>query len=582
MYVLQLFSSRIKRILLGTFCAFFAIVLYLFHLQIAESSRFSKLSSRNFLRQEKITSLRGNITDQHGALIATNRPIYSLYWRGTGNRVLTAEQQEILSCLTKVELLPLQEPSLDATTSILEAEKRSRKVRLAYDIPFEQLTKLAEQVPFGKNLYLSKTSERSYPYNDLACHLVGYLGSAQGKMGLEHLYNEQLQGQPGTILTVTNSVGRPLNVHVVSQAAAGATIQTTLDLPLQQIAEKLFPQDFDGCMLLMDSDGGLEVALSRPSFEPQLFIKPLSYTQWDLLQKNNAFINRAFSACYPPASLFKLVTLAAALELNLATPESSWECTGSTLFKGRHYHCNNETGHGIVSTRRAFAYSCNIPFYDIGKRISIDKLAHYAQICGLGSKTGILFPEKQGLVPTTSWKIRVHKERWWPGETLSAVIGQSSLLVTPLQMACMMNGVCTGYKVRPRILIDEQVVREPLPLQPTTLHFLKECLHSVIRTGTGSSLRALDGFKVWGKSGTAQVRSTSDSTLKTHLPHGYFVAHFQYRDNKPHTLVIFLEHASSSRYAIRLALEFLIEYAHIIRKESLGIPKEAAKVLEAL
>ena len=145
-----------------------------------------------------------------------------------------------------------------------------------------------------------------------------------------------------------------------------------------------------------------------------------------------------------------------------------------------------------------------------------------------------------------------------------------------------MNGVCTGYRVRPRILLEEPVVREPLPLQPTTLYFLKECLHSVIKTGTGSSLKALDGFKVWGKSGTAQVRSTSDSTLKTHLPHGYFVAHFQYRDHKPHTLVIFLEHASSSRYAIRLALEFLIEYAHVIKKENLGIPKEAEEVIAAL
>ena len=559
MYILQRLSIRIKHILIGVFCAFASIALYLFHLQITQSTRFSRLSRNNFTRTEKIASSRGNITDQHGALLATNRPVYTIYWQGTGNQKLTAEQQQIIRAIETLNLMPnIKEDHLSSS------ERYSKKIKLAHDISFTQLAQLLEQVPSNSNLHIKQTYERCYPHNNLASHILGYLcvkDDSSGKMGLERLYNKKLQGEAGTLLTITNAIGRPVTAHTVVPASAGLSVRTTLDLSLQRIAEELFPAEYDGCLLLMDSDGGLDVVLSRPSFEPTIFLKPLTHEQWHLLQKNNAFVNRAFSGCYPPASLFKLVTLAAALETKLITPKTTWDCTGYTDFKGRHYHCNNRWGHGTVSTLKAFAMSCNIPFYDIGKQISIDTLAHYAHVCGLGSKTGILFPEQQGLVPTTTWKKLIRREPWWPGETLSAVIGQSSLLVTPLQMACLLNTLCTGYRVRPRILADEPITHEPVDMNPTTLHFLQECLHSVIATGTGTILNTLKGFTIRGKSGTAQVRSlTGRSLTKEQSPHGYFVAHFQYLTEKPKTLVILLEHAGSSKHAIKLAYTFLSRY----------------------
>lgn len=569
MFIPHILSERMRPILLCLFAALGTIVIYLFHLQISQSQLFSRLSKRNYLRTEHIASPRGNITDRNGALLVTNRPLYSLLWEGRGTRLTPAEhtalKQLLLLCKLDQEILP----------DIEQAERRSQKYKLVNDISYEQLSEVLEKVPASKNLVIKETYERSYPHNNTACHIIGYLSvkdSLQGKMGLERLYEEDLQGHAGQKLKVTNAIGNPLHAHMVSHALAGKTLQTTLDLTLQQIAEDVFPSGYEGSMLFMDEDGALEVVLSRPSFDPSIFLKPISHAQWNLLQEKKSFMNCAFSACYPPASLFKLVTLAAGLETGIVTPHTPWHCKGYTDFKGRHYHCNNNTVHGQISTKQAFAQSCNQPFYEIGKRLSIDTLARYAQDLGLGSKTGILFPEQSGLVPTSQWKKRVKNEPWWPGETLSAAIGQSSLLVTPLQIACLVSALCTGYRVRPRILTDEPIVHELLSIKPSTLMYIQECLQGVIIQGTGSTLASLKGFKLKGKSGTAQVRSRhTDVMRRKDMPHGYFTAHVQYRNEKPRTLVIFIEHAGSSSHAIRVAYNFLARYALAIEKQSITI-----------
>ncbi len=554
-------SKRLIHLLAVVLVAFCTLGGYLFNLQIAQSTLFSQLSRRNFFRQEQVESPRGNITDQYNKLLATNRPVYSLYWQGTGNYHLSTQQEAIL---TRLSLIFSLEP--DVLIHIAQIERTGKQLLLSDDMPYEQLTKLVEQLPHNKNLLIHTTYERYYPHDTLASHIVGYLGmkDALGKMGLERLYNKKLTGQAGTIIKIINSLGRKLTTHKVTRPTMGTTIKTTLDLQLQQIAEKLFPKEYEGCLLLMDDDGALEVVLSRPCFSPGIFLQPLTHEQWRLLQQNNGFINRAFSACYPPASLFKLVTLAAALETSMITPDTEWRCKGALNFKGRNYHCNRRWGHGIINTKKAFAQSCNVPFYDIGTKMPIDTLAEYAHALGLGVKTGIFFPEQKGLVPTSSWKQKARNEPWWPGETLSAVIGQSSLLVTPLQLACMICAVGTGSKVRPRMLVEEPVIKELVQLRPATLSFLQQCLTSVIKKGTGTLLNRLSGFTIQGKSGTAQVRScTNKTSSKKDLPHGYFAARFQYKHYKPRTLVILLEHANTSRHAISLAHRLLEQIARI-------------------
>jgi len=567
MHIPHALVSRIRHILLIIFCAIGTIIVYLFHLQISQSHFFNRLSKQNYLRTEKIAPLRGIITDQHGTALVTNRPVYSVFWDGSGNRQLTFYQQ---ACARHtISLSGLNDAVL---YEIEKAERFSRKILLASDISFESLCKLFETMPASKNITVKEHYERCYPYGITACHIIGYLSTknaTQGKMGLERLYEEDLKGQAGQVIKITNAIGNHLQAHTISQALAGKTLTTTLDLPLQLIAEEVFPADYEGSLIFMDEDGALKVVLSRPSFDPGMFLKSMSKTTWNLLLEKNGFVNRALGACYPPASLFKLVTLAAGIETGIITPHKVWDCKGYTDFKGRDYHCNNNTVHGSISTKQAFALSCNMPFYEIGKRISIDTLASYARELGLGCKTGIAFPEQYGLVPTTHWKKRVRHEPWWPGETLSAAIGQSSLLVTPLQIACLMSAVCTGYRIKPRILFEEPVSQEILSIKQSTLSYVQECLQSVISHGTGASLSTLEGFTIKGKSGTAQVRSRSTEVIRRKdMPHGYFAARVQYRHEKPHTLVVFIEHAGSSKYAVRTAYKFLSRYGHWAHKSS--------------
>ncbi len=573
MQVLRQLTMRMKRIIIVTCCAFVCIALSLFYLQIANSHFFFRLSQRNFLREEKIETPRGNITDQHGTVLATNRPVYTVYWQGTGNHELTLHQKNIIASVTDLCGLPQTEIG----ASLVLIERRSSRLKLVSDISFDLLTRLLELWPEEKNIFIEKTFKRFYPYNELACHIVGYLGletGSVGKMGLEHIYNKELKGHSGTILKIINSIGHNLKAHQLSAGLAGKTLQTTLDADLQRLAEEIFPVDYEGSLILMDDTGGLEVVLSRPSFDPAVFLNPISTNQWKELKEKKGFINRAFTACYPPASLFKLITLAAALETGVISRTMQWHCIGHTSFKGRTYHCHNKEGHGVLNTEQALAHSCNIPFYEIGKHIKIDTLANYAHRFGLGSKTGILFPEKKGLIPTNAWKLMTKGERWQPGETLSAVIGQTSLLVTPLQIAVLIHALCTGTKVRPRVLVDEPIMTEPVDIQKDTLSFLQQCLRSVIRQGTGAYLKYLPHFKISGKSGTAQVQSLDKKILiKEQLPHGYFAAQFQYKNEKPKTLVILIEHAASSSVAMKVALTFLKKYAaHAEQKLPAPIP----------
>ena len=547
--------------LLSLICLTFAgIIFYLSLLQLVQMPFFLKLSQQNFQRQESSAAPRGVITDVHGIPLATNRPVYSLSWQGTGEIILNPEQKKILEDLETLFTFSSEHVAL--------VEKKGTRLILANDISFDQVSKISELIGKHPNIIIDTSYQRQYPHKNLACHIVGYLGldsESPGKMGLERICHSSLQGQSGKILNIRNSIGRHIRAHKLSQAYSGRTVQTTLDAELQRLAQELFPKDAQGCFILMDESGALEVVLSCPGFDPSIFSKPLGVTQWKQLQEKQGFLNRCFNASYPPASLFKLISLAAALDTNLISPETTWQCIGHITFKGRTYHCNKRAGHGIISTEYALAHSCNIPFFEIGKKIGIDTLAQYAYRFGLGQKTGIVFPELSGLVPTNAWKQRVKKEPWWQGETLSAVIGQSSLLVTPLQIACMISALCTGQLVRPRIINDEAILSEPLNLKAETLLFLNTCLESVIKKGTGRYLQQLKDFTIRGKTGTAQLLSLSKKSFaKNHLSHGYFAAHFQYKQEKPRTMVILVEHAGSASVAMRTALNFFKRYASLV------------------
>lgn len=559
------------------FCAGLLIISYrLLFLQIYEGDAFLTRSKKNFLRVEKTHSIRGNILDKNGIHLVTNRPVTNIYWHGTGKNLKSFELQEIVTTLAKII-----ERSLDTDEDFLAkvrvAELRHTNFLIADDIPFEQLSKIEEQFPNHNTIQLTTDVQRFYPYASYASHVLGYLGRLDlemiGKMGLEKLFEDNLKGQSGSLHKTINSYGKKMAQVEVEQALAGDNIHTTIDIGIQTILEKIFPVDTAGTILIMDpEDGALLGVVSRPSFDPTMFLKPIDGQNWQELQEKRPFLNRAFNACYPPGSIFKLITVSAALEHNMITTDQVVTCRGYTNYGNRQCWCNKKEGHGPLSTSQAVAQSCNILFFEVGKEIDIDLLAHYAHTFGLGTPTNAILGEKNGLVPTRKWKRETKGEPWWQGETLSAAIGQSFLLVTPIQVARMIGSIFTGYLVKPRILLDEEIAKEPLAIKKETLIFLRQSMKKVVTLGSGRRVSQVKDIEIYAKTSTAQ---TSDLKMREmgsrYMEHGWFVGHFRYKENKPLVFVILLENVGSSMASTAVGKDFLLAYKRLIDGNKNGV-----------
>ncbi len=544
----------------------------LFYLQIYLHNNLINRAHKNFYRTEKISSRRGNIFDCKGNLLATNRPVTMIYWQGMEH----GAKDDYLATLAQLEQI-LKKPIIntDLHKAIKTAQKRGKKVLLHCDTTFEQLSKIKELFSTNPHIIVTTDFKRYYPHQTLASHIIGYINTfdekAHGKMGLEKMFEDTLKGEHGTLIKTINSMGTSLLEKQTKQALAGQDIITTLDLSLQRIAEDAFPHDQAGCLIIMDpKTGALRTLVSRPTFDPDIFLNRISLDTWNSLQEKKPFLNRALSACYPPASIFKLITLSAALEHHIIDSDMTFFCCGFVEFKGRKYYCNRKLGHGNLSIAEVIAQSCNIPFFEIAKTISIDTLADYAQRFGLGIKTNINFPELQGLVPSTLWKLQTLSEDWWPGETLSAAIGQSYLLATPLQIARMIASIFTGYLVNPRIVEDEPITQIPLQIKDETRKFLKKAMKLGVIHGTSKGVSNINDFKIYAKTGTAQVISLSKQQSNEHYrEHAWFVAHVQYQDETPLTIVMLVEHVGSSKEATKIAKKLLVNYRTFMRKSKI-------------
>lgn len=564
-------SKKIGYLQLGCIFVGGLILLRLLHLQAHLSYHFYARGEKNFLRIIPIQPSRGNILDKHGKLLATNRPVSNVYFTGSGQKNITPIIIEKLKKLeTIIEKKLDNDPQL--MTTLKRAEKNNDSIMLACDLTFEQLSKIEELFPNDPNISIITSMKRFYPHETFAAHALGYLGKFDftpapiGRMGIEQVCETLLHGHYGSHLKKINSFGKNLAEIDLKQALTGQHIYTTLDIDLQKIAEAIFPLDESGTIIVMNPhDGSLQAIVSRPTFDPNIFIDPISPTEWKKLQENQPFINRAFNACYPPGSLFKLVTISAALEHGIIKQDALWYCNGYLTYHGRRYWCHLHTGHRELSTCQALAHSCNILFYSIGKKIDIDLLAHYAHTFGLGTKTEMPFCEKEGLIPTRAWKRKTKGERWWQGETLSASIGQSFLLVTPIQIARMIGSIFTGYLVKPRLLQQDPIITQPLQLKPETIKFLQQSMKLVVTDGTGQQINSVKDITIYGKTSTAQTSMLQKRDMgKTYQEHAWFVAHVQYKKEAPFIIVVCIEHCGSSRKATMTVKRFLQQYKLLI------------------
>jgi len=527
---------RLFAALLGAVFAIFE--LRLFQLQIVEAQELREQSLRNSVRTVRLEAPRGEIVDREGRTLADTRSAREL------SVVPNDLQRRGVTFAALAQLLEKDVGELDGRVGNPRGIARFRPVRLVGDLDYVQLARIETHRFALPGVGTNVRPLRNYPEGTLAAHLLGTLGEIRGdqldgesfadyrsgdvigQTGLEAVLEASLRGKAGGRNIVVDAAGREVEELERVEPEPGSRVVLTLDLDLQRAAWEAFhdvpagqPPKMGSVIAIDVHSGDVLVMLSLPGFDPNGFAggidaatwKALTNDEWDPLQ------NRAIQNHYPPGSTHKVIVAAALLEEKVITPHSRVFCPGSFRYGGRTYRCWKKEGHGSVDLLRAIQQSCDVFFYTWGVQLGIDKMARIAKSFGLGQATGVgLAGEVTGLVPSSEWKERRFGERWYPGETVSASIGQGYNLYTPIQLATSYAAIASGELIRPRLVLRVEredgveeappAKRTPVAVAPEHLALVRRGMTAVVEEPGGTGGRArVPGVRVAGKTGTAQV-----------------------------------------------------------------------------
>lgn len=590
------FRLRLSVVMSLVTAAFILLFLRLFYLQILEGEEFRRLSENNRIRLHIIQAQRGFIFDRSGALLVDNRPSFDL------SIILNDAKpvESIIGILSQYLNIPAAE--LMAKVRSIRGVSAFRPVLLKQDIGRDALALVEAHKYELPGISVDVQPRRYYLHRHNAAHLIGYLseinsnelrggkyseyksGDFIGKFGIEREFEKYLKGKRGGRQVEVNVAGQVVRVLKNINAEPGNNIYLTIDQNLQRKAEELL-KDKAGAVVAMEPFSGQILAMaSSPAFDPNLFVTGLTHDDWNELisQPNKPMGNKAVKGEYPPASTYKIVTAIAALEEKLIDVNTTFYCPGYMKYGNREFRCWKKGGHGSVNVVRALAESCDVFFYNVGKRLDIDKLAWYAKGCGLGAPTGIgLEQEGEGLIPSAIWKKKRFGSSWSSGETISAVIGQGYNLVTPIQMLVLTSAIANGGKrVKPyimkrietpdgqNILNGETEIVGNIPVSQDTLNIVKKGLWEVVNKdyGTARIARPGGGIELSGKTGTAQIvgRKINETSYDRKLPdnfkpHAWFVSYAPSSDPKIAISVI-IEHGEHGSSAAGPIARELVKY----------------------
>ena len=532
------------------------LVLRLFVLQVVRHDYYTKLSFSNQLLRERVVAPRGIIHARDGSKLVVNMPVYQISVLPNG----AAKRRELLFLACEwLKLDPAKvRADLDAWT---KRYPDGREMIVVQAADKEQISVLRENRGLLSFFKLTMEQRRYFPEGRLAAHVFGYVGEVTddevassdelvegdvlGRTGLELAYEKYLRGTDGIRIvgisvegTEIGEVSGLMNQDEIERlggahpSVPGDDVVLTIDLNVQRAAEEAF-QCERGALVAMDPrTGEILAAVSRPTYDPNMFIAGVSDEQWKQLFEDpaRAMYNRSVQAQYPPGSIFKLVTAYAALTNGKIT-ETAYQrpCFGGLQFGNRYYKCWQKKGHGALQLDMAIIQSCDVFFYQLGMKLSVDEFANAGRLFGLGKKTGIDLPsEASGVLPDRAYLDRLFGTRGWSrGLLLNYSIGQGEILVTPVQLCELVarfgNG---GKRVSPHIVKmivgpDGKTVfkakNDAAPvagIEPAPLGFIREAMKGVVASdwGTGRAA-AIPGIAVAGKTGTAQNPHGNDHAI---------------------------------------------------------------------
>ncbi|HAM51591.1 MAG TPA: penicillin-binding protein 2 [Nitrospiraceae bacterium] len=549
--------------ILGVVCLiaalFFILVIRLWQLQILQGDEYRRLSEENRLRIVKVAAPRGIIYDRNGVPLVKNSPYYSV---SINPQILDRIDITALSTLLSMDRETLAE-RIRHNRSIYEP------IRLKDGLSPKDIAFIEARRSDFPGLSIDVDVSREYLFGSVGAHLIGYLGKPNqsqskdpkfrdvpsdafiGQWGVERLFDKELRGTPGERVIEVDALGRELRLIQEKPPVRGEDMKLAMDIKLQKEAEEAFG-DKTGALVALKPDSGEILALaSKPSFDPNLFARGITPRQWEDIIKNpkQPLLNRALQSQYPPGSTFKVVTAIAALEEGVVTPDTKVTCKGGITYGRWHFGCWQKKGHGILSLHRALVESCDVYFYEAGKKLGIDRIASYARELGLDSEIGLmLVKERRGLIPDTKWKQDKKKQPWYLGETFNAAIGQGYVAVTPFQMARLTSIVSNGGSVyAPSILLlkDNPQPVKRLNIKPETFSILNKALFGVVNEqgGTGWAARSPMAH-ICGKTGTAQVvglKRDSKYLSEMQKDHAWFISYAPYEQPEI-ALAVMVEH----------------------------------------
>lgn len=565
-----------RRVIWGAIFAvviFFILITRLWYLQILQGDSLRVQSESNRLRFVPVAASRGTILDRNGKVLVSNTPSFSV-------AVIPQEVKEkdaLFASLSRY--LQLDPSELQERWEKGKGRAKYYPIIVAAGISRDQVEFLQENQLWMPGVDIEMKPVRQYPNGVLAAHLLGYLGEINeqeleanhfrsynpgdyvGKSGLERSWEEMLHGTDGGRQIEVDARGRYLRTLSETKPTVGNSLVLTIDLVLQQAAEKAFG-DRAGAAVVVDVNTGEILAFaSSPSFDPALFSGRMPPDIWKayLEDKRHPLENKALKGQYPPGSTFKIITALAGLESGLIDERTTVNCTGAYEVGTDVFKCWDKKGHGRVDLKRAIRESCDVYFYQVGERLGVDRIAEMARRFGLGAPMGIgLENEKGGLIPTMAWKQEKFKKKWYRGETMPVSIGQGYTLLTPIQLATMTAAVANeGTVYRPFLVKrvvdpDGKVIKETRPevlyrpqVRPKNFRLVKEGLLAVVNEprGTGGAARLYE-VKVAGKTGTSQVvkqRGPNREVAYQYRDHALFVAFAPY--DKPEVAVsVVIEH----------------------------------------
>jgi penicillin-binding protein 2 len=560
------------------FFVMIGIVSRLFFLQVKENKKYLTLSDKNRIREWKLAPVRGEFHDYFGNVIAGNFEAYQLH-------VIPEQVEDFRYVIYRLkDLLELSDNEFKKVLKKKNEIKPWETLIVSDNLSWQKFSKINNHLYDLNGVKPVISISRNYPFKENFTHLVGYVSQANqddiestqaikknfvpglkvGKVGLEKTFEDKLIGTNDIERYEVNAYGRRISQLEFQKGEKGKTLRLTIDTEIQKLANELL-KDKAGSICVMDIYTGAVIAMhSSPSFDPNLFVFGISQDDWQLIRNDpmKPLVNKTLQGNYSPGSTIKPIVALSALENGIVNTSFTVRCTGKTEMYGQTYHCWKKKGHGYVSLRNAMKQSCDTYFYEVARKLGVDKLSETAKKFGLGEKVfGDLFDiEKKGLIPNTQWKKNALGKGWLLGETIITGIGQGYIQTTPIQLCLMTAQIANGgYKIYPHLVVDDKLKDQPIdkftPLYKNSknIKIVQDAIFGSTNEVMGTSYRSrIDNpkYQFAGKTGTAQVKKITEEERELDLK--TFQIPYEQRD---HALYVAFGPYKNPRYALSVIVE---------------------------